>query len=453
MQNGKLCGQFISGMGAHAVQAATRHHRHPSLTLAQVISRFERSYRASGPGLSQMQDRALRELRICRTAELGGHVDRCDRCGHEQAGYNSCRNRHCNQCCGGLRARWYEQREAEMLPVEYQHVVFTLPGRISQLAADNGPLLYGLLFELASKVLLRYGRDHYGIQFGLICVLHTWGQTMNFHVHVHILLPSGGLSLDGRRWISLPSGFALPREELMVIFRKRFVSRLNRYYREGKLTLSGSFACLKHAHLFAAWLKQLKSQRWVVHTEAANRRGPSGKKADAGQALKYLARYASGVAISNKRLLSISDRHVTFSYKDYRHGGKRRLMTLPGTQFLERFLQHVLPRQFRHIRNFGFLSAGKRGQALPLIHRLLGLQEQAQDAGADNDASQETAGDADESDKSRLCPQCRQGKMGRVADIPRPTIAQIMWMPFPWEPRQRYLRFDWSLDIPQLENT
>ncbi len=398
-----------------------------SLDMRQVVSRFESAYRASGHYLSVLEDRALRELRLCRTATLGGHVDICDRCWFERPAYNSCRNRHCPLCAGWPRALWYRQREGEMLPVEYQHLVFTLPGQISRLAGANGQLIYDLLFQVVSQVLLRHGLRQHQLQLGLICVLHSWGQRLNRHVHLHVLLPSGGLSLDGSRWVGLPSDRALPQHELMRDFRQRFLRRLKRRYRNNELTLVGEFARLQWEDLFTDWLQELRETDWIVHSELANRRGPSGMAADAGQALKYLARYASGVAIRNERLVAISDTHVTFSYKDYRRGGKRKLMKLPGVEFLQRFLQHIFPtRQFRHIRNYGFLSQNKRGKLLPLVRQLLGMTE------PDKDDDDSTDGPSDDwLEERRRCARCDTGRMVAGPELPRPTIAEIMQMPLP----------------------
>lgn len=410
-------------------------NRRTVLDMAQVIGRFELAYRVSGRYLNVLQDRALRELRLCRTATLGGHVDICDRCWLERPAYNSCRNRHCPLCAGWPRALWYQQREAEMLACQYQHLVFTLPGQISRLAGANGALIYRLLFQVVSQVLLRYGRRHCQIQLGFICVLHSWGQRLNRHVHLHVLLPSGGLSLDAARWRELPTDRALPQDELMRDFRRRFLRRLNRCYRTNELTLVGEFASLQWEDIFTDWLTELRETTWIVHSELANRRGRSGQAADAGQALKYLARYASGVAIRNERLVAISDTHVTFSYKDYRRGGKRKLMKLPGVEFLRRFLRHVFPtRQFRHIRNYGFLSQPKRGKQLPLVRKLLGMPEPDED----NADSREAAAD-DGKNERRRCARCDTGRMVAGPEWPRPTIPEIMRMPLPGQRSQNQL--------------
>ncbi|MEK7754000.1 MAG: transposase, partial [Acidobacteriota bacterium] len=331
--------------------AAARTDTAPRPQLADVFRRYATRYRRQyGHRLTQQQDRALREIEVCRTPVLGGHERRCDTCGHVEQAFNTCRNRHCPQCSGYQRRKWYQDRLPEMLPVEYQHIVFTLPETLSELAHHNGPLIYQLLFAAASPALLHVGRTWTCLQaeLGFIAVLHTWGQALFLHVHLHILWPAGGLSLDGTGWRSLPRGFCLPKDWLRNEFRKRFLDGLQQAYDQGELILRDRHGYLLVPGNFTRWMARLRTCYWNLDAQPVDlgREGMTPREA-ALCTLKYLAAYANGVALHNDRLISIEEDEVTFSYKDYRDQGRRKIARVPALEFIDRFLLHVLPRQLR----------------------------------------------------------------------------------------------------------
>ena len=404
-------------------------HAPSSPTLAEVIRQFGPAYRRRhGDHISVPQDRAMRELEICRTPVLGGHLRHCDACGHSEPFYHSCRNRHCPQCSGFPRRKWYQERLAEVLPVPYYHLVFTLPATLSELALDNPALLYNLLFTAASQALLHVGRTWSPLraETGFIGVLHTWGQLLWVHIHLHVLWIGGGLARDGSVWRALPQGFCLPKEWLCDEFRTRFLAGLERAYDDGTLVLRG-----RHGHLFApaafaAWIEGLKTTFWNLHAEPVDvgRAAEQTPEEAAERTLGYLARYASGVALRNNRLLAIEGDEVVFSYQDYRDHGRRKQMSLPGVELLERFLQHVLPPQTRHIRHYGFLSPNQRGEKLPLIRRLLGCSPREEEA-----ATGEGDLRCQEEDAGHKCPRCGQGELVVREIHARPTVAEIMRLP------------------------
>ena len=311
--------------------------------------------------LNGLHLKVLSAIERCRTAALGGHRDRCTRCGFTAAiSYNSCRNRHCPKCQAGARDKWLAARKSELLPVAYVHVVFTIPRKLADLAFHNKRLLYGLLFRTSAATLLEFAADpkHLGAQIGFLSVLHTWGQNLLHHPHVHCVIPAGGLSLDQRAWIRPRYRFFLPVAALSIVFRGKFVDALEHAYRNGKLCLPGALKPLRQKKAFRSFVRP-----WVVYAKP-----PFGGPR---YVLNYLARYTHRVAISNHRLVAFADGRVTFRWKDYAHGSKQRLMTLTAEEFLRRFLQHVLPRGFVRIRFFGFLSPRKRRELLPLCQQLL----------------------------------------------------------------------------------
>jgi hypothetical protein len=318
-----------------------------------------------GDTTSPEQRRALTDLARCRTAALGGHVEECDRCGHRQVAYNSCRNRHCPKCQAAEAARWVEDRAAELLPVEYFHVVFTLPAALAPIALQNPRVVYGLLFLAAAETLQQIAADpeHLGAEIGFPAVLHTWGQNLQHHPHIHCVVPSGGLSLDHQRWIRPRYPFFLPVKVLSRVFRGKFVAGLKRAFRQGKLVFPGSLQPLATEKAFRAFLRPLFRQDWIVYAKR-----PFGGPE---HVLYYLARYSHRVAISNHRLLSVADGKVTFRWKDYAHGSQQRQMTLTATEFLRRFFLHVLPKSFVRIRHFGFLANRIRASRLQLCRQLL----------------------------------------------------------------------------------
>jgi hypothetical protein len=341
----------------------------PALEVADIFRAHGPAWRQAQQGhLSVGQLKVMSAIEQCRSAVLGGHVLRCDACTQVQIAYNSCRNRHCPKCQARAARRWLEARQADLLPVEYYHVVFTLPAPISAIAYSNKAVIYDLLFAVAAETLRTIAADpkHLGAQVGVTLVLHTWGSALTHHPHVHGIVPGGGLAADGERWVACRPGFFLPVRVLSRLFRRRFLEELAAAHRGGRLQFFGDDAGLADAQAFAQWLAPLRSCEWVVYA----------KRPFAGPAavLAYLSRYTHRVAISNRRLLALDERGVTFRWKDYRTTGKTRYkaMTLAADEFMRRFLLHVLPSGFHRIRHYGLLAnAGRReqlAQARELLH-------------------------------------------------------------------------------------
>ena len=341
-------------------------------------------FRAQGPAWRQAQHGhlSLGQLKVmsaieqCRSAALGGHLLRCDACAQVQIAYNSCRNRHCPKCQANAARRWLEARQADLLPVEYYHVVFTLPAPISAIAYYNKTVIYDLLFEVAAETLRTIAADpkHLGAQIGVTLVLHTWGSALTHHPHVHGIVPGGGLSPDGERWVRCRPGFFLPVRVLSRLFRRRFLEELAAAYQCGQLQFFGENTALAEAEAFAQWLAPLRILEWVVYA----------KRPFAGPAavLTYLSRYTHRVAISNSRLLAFDERGVTFRWKDYRATGNTRYkaMTLAADEFMRRFLLHVLPSGFHRIRHYGMLANAGRREHLARARELLHVVPAATEA-------------------------------------------------------------------------
>ena len=419
--------RVLDSATADAPRAAVETPAKP--TLADVMRQFGPAYRHQhGERLTVPQDRALREIEICRTAALGGQVRCCDACGQTEAFYHACRNRHCPRCSVIPRRQWYQDRLAEVLPTPYFHLVFTLPDTISALALDNAVLIYHLLFTAASQALLCVGRAYTPLraETGFIGVLHTWGQLLWVHVHLHVLWIGGGLALDGSGWRSLPTGFSLPKKWLVEEFRERFLAGLQRAYDEGTLVLRGVHGHLFAPHAFAAWMQALQAKTWNLHAEPVTRGHETDQtpREAAEQTLAYLARYACGVALSNHRLRAIDGDEVVFTYKDYRDHGRTKLARLDGRELLDRFLLHILPQGLRHIRHYGFLSQNQRTEKLPRIRALLGC------AAADADDTETPPPDGAErgpdEEPAHRCRVCGVGTLILQAEWPRPTVAEIM---------------------------
>jgi hypothetical protein len=329
----------------------------PALEVADIFRTHGPAWRAAQRAhLSLAQLKVMSAIEQCRSAALGGHVLRCEGCGTDQVAYNSCRNRHCPKCQSAAARRWLDARQAELLPVAYYHVVFTLPAPIGAIAHQNKAVVYGLLFDLAAETLLRIGADpkHLGARIGLTLVLHTWGSALTHHPHVHGIVPGGGLSADGERWIGCRPNFFLPVRVLSRLFRRRFLEELTHAHRAGRLQFFGEQAALAEPRTFARWLAPLRQCEWVVYA----------KRPFAGPAavLAYLSRYTHRVAISNSRLISMDERGITFRWKDYRATGtmRHKTMTLAAEEFMRRFLLHVLPAGFHRIRHYGLLANGAR---------------------------------------------------------------------------------------------
>ena len=375
----------------------------PALEVADVIRSHGAAFLEKFGGvLSSTQKKALRELAACRTAALGGHVQRCLDCGHERVSYNSCRNRHCPKCQALTRAAWLEREAEHLLPVEYHHVVFTLPQEVAELASDNAALVYGLLFECASATLREVSANPKRLgahEVGVVAVLHTWGQNLSHHPHVHGVVTGGGLSCNARgeveaspRWVSCRPGFFLPVRVLSRLFRGKFLAGLRALFSEGKLRLSGRLAALAAPAAFATWRSSLQLKEWVVYAKP-----PFGGPE---RVLKYLARYTHRVAISNHRLVDCADGKVTFRYKDYASHNEQKLMTLSALEFLRRFVQHVLPAGFVKIRHYGLLANRYRAERLLTARKLLLVVLAASAAGMpESDVSVEPI-------KPPCCPHC-----------------------------------------------
>ena len=324
--------------------------------VADVIRRFGDALLREGT-VTPARRRVMRALVACRTAQLGGHVEACDSCGYQRIAYNSCRNRHCPKCQGSRQAQWLEDRAKDLLPVEYFHVVFTVPEEIAAIALQNKRVVYGILFATSAATLRTIAADprHLGAEIGFVSVLHTWSQVLRHHPHVHCVVPGGGLGPDGR-WVACRPGFFLPVDVLAAMFRGKFVSSLRRAYERGELRLQGALRELGDPAAFAACLDRAMAKDWVVYSKP-----PFGGPA---QVLKYLARYTHRVAIGNRRILAIDDSGVTFRWRDRANANRSRTMRLSGVEFLRRFLRHVLPRGFPRIRHYGLLGNRKRATKL-----------------------------------------------------------------------------------------
>jgi len=342
--------------------------RHLALEVADIFRSHGPAWRKSEQGhLSLGQLKVMSAIEQCRSATLGGHLLHCDGCGDDKVAYNSCRNRHCPKCQASAAKRWLQERQADLLPVDYYHVVFTLPAPISAIAYYNKAVIYRLLFEVAAETLSTIAADprHLGAQIAATLVLHTWGSALTHHPHVHGIVPGGGLSLDSQRWVACKPGFFLPVRVLSRLFRRRFLEELGMAYRAGALQFFGEYAELADTKTFAKWLSPMGKCEWVVYA----------KRPFAGPAavLAYLSRYTHRVAISNSRLISMDETGVTFRWKDYRAKGETRhkTMTLEPDEFMRRFLLHVLPTGFHRIRHYGLIANNARKENLARARELL----------------------------------------------------------------------------------
>jgi hypothetical protein len=373
----------------------------PAPELADVIRRFGPMM----PELSGEQRRVLSDLAACRTAALGGHMESCDHCGHQRPAYNSCRNRHCPKCQGSACADWVEARAADLLPVQYFHVVFTLPDSFNSLALGNKRVAYGMLFRAVSETLLEVAANpkRLGARVGFLAVLHTWGQNLSLHPHLHCVIPGGGLGAGGTQWIGCRPGFFLPVRVLSRVFRGKFIGLLRDAFHAGKLH------GLADANTLEALIGSALAGDWVVYAKP-----PFGGPE---QVLKYLARYTHRIAISNRRILAMGERTVSFEYKDYAHGNRGRAMTLEGTEFLRRFLMHAVPCGFVRVRYFGFLANRVRAANLERCRQLLHAPHAPHAAAPDAEpAGAEPAGavkgpDGPDGRPGRRCPACGRGRM------------------------------------------
>jgi len=346
--------------------------------------------------VSPARQRVMRALLACRTAQLGGHVESCDSCDYQRIAYNSCRNRHCPKCQGSRQAQWLEDRAGDLLPVEYFHVVFTVPEEIAAIALQNKRAVYGILFAASAATLRTIAADeqHLGAEIGFVSVLHTWTQDLRHHPHVHCVVPGGGLAADGR-WVACRPGFFLPVPVLAAMFRGKFVSALRTAFERGELQFQGSLQSLGDRAAFAVCLDRAMEQSWVVYSKP-----PFGGPL---QVLKYLARYTHRVAIGNRRILDVSEQGVKFRWRDRGQGNRSRTMVLPGVEFLRRFLLHVLPHGFPRIRHYGLLANRARSVKLATCRFLLGATMPAPAA----------AGIVPVAEADDRCPVCKIGRLVR----------------------------------------
>jgi hypothetical protein len=371
----------------------------PRLEVAEVFRQHGEAFlKRYGDVLSAGQRRASRDIAACRTAVLGGHVEACDRCGHQRIAYNSCRNRHCPKCQATAAAQWMEDRQTELLPVEYFHVVFTLPPAIGPIALQNPREVYGILFKAAAETVQQIAADpkHLGAEIGVLAILHTWGQNLQHHPHVHCVVPAGGIALDGTRWIACRPGFFLPVRVLSRVFRGKFLALLRNAFDRGRLSFHGKLGMLAAPADFQRRLATTTKTEWVVHAKP-----PWGGPE---QVLKYLARYTHRVAISNRRLIDMDDDRIRFHWKDYAHGGATKTMTLKAVEFLRRFLLHVLPSGFVRIRHYGLLANRVCREKLALCRALLRVEASAEPVS-------EPPGTLEGEPAMRRCPVCGDGRM------------------------------------------
>jgi hypothetical protein len=372
----------------------------PALEVAEIFRDHGSAWRRANAGhVSRGQVKVMSAIESCRTAALGGHVARCDDCDHVEIAYNSCRNRHCPKCQGAAARDWLADRQADLLPVAYYHVVFTLPAAIGAIAFQNKAIVYDLLFRTAAETLTTIAADpkHLGARIGLTAVLHTWGSALTHHPHVHVIVPGGGLSTDGSRWIAGRPGFFLPVRVLSRLFRRLFIEKLSALHETGRLAFFGDLAGLADRSAFDAALAPLRRAEWVVYAK----RPFAGPEA----VLAYLSRYTHRVAISNSRLIALDDNGVTFRWKDYRARGRGndnawiKTMTLPTDEFIRRFLLHVLPDGFHRIRHYGLFASSVRAANLAKVRALLTGPECRGECCDENDA-------ADEELHAPRCPCC-----------------------------------------------
>jgi len=402
----------VVGIGPRAFDEQARGVR---LEVADVFRRHGDAYRLAHVGhIGRVEKKIMGAIVACRTPALGGHVEACDDCGVARVAYNSCRNRHCPKCQGAARAQWLADRQAELLPVPYFHVVFTMPAPIAAIAFQNKATVYAILFSAAAEAMTTLAANprRLGAQIGFLAVLHTWGQTLTHHPHVHCVVPGGGLSPDGTRWIAGRPDFFLAVKPLARLFRRLFLERLQKAFDLGGLNFFGELASLADPACWHALLTTARRIDWVVYAKK-----PFGGPA---QVLAYLGRYTHRVAIANSRLVEIDDDNVGFTWKDYRHNDATKIMKLAPDEFIRRFLLHALPDGFHRIRHFGFMANGHRAARLALCRSLLADQQERSDPAAVAKAQPRTHVDA---------PACREcgGVMRRVVELPRrfhPSRAQ-----------------------------
>ena len=387
----------------------------PGLEVADVFRHYGDAYREQhDAALCTAQRRVMTAIELCRTAALGGHVEQCDQCDHQRISFNSCRNRHCPKCQSLARAQWLEDRRAELLNTQYFHVVFTLPQEIGAIAYQNKARIYGILFRAAAETLITIAADpkHLGAQIGFFAVLHTWGQNLLHHPHLHCVVAGGGLSPDGTRWISCRPGFFLPVQVLSRLFRRLFLGYLQQAFDAGELQFFSSLEPLRERPAFLRYLAPIRYAEWVVYAKPPFA-GPE-------QVLEYVGRYTHRVAISNNRLLDIADGMVRFLWRDYRDHNRQKTMTVSADEFIRRFLLHVLPQGFHRIRYYGLLGSRHRAQKLARCRELLGMPSPEPSDGQSErdyrDHYEQLTGIS-----LKRCPACHQGQMTIIETFDRIT--------------------------------
>src|SRR5881296_22170 len=402
---------------AWAPAAAPRARPRPAVEVADIFRAHGAAYRHTH-ALARAPRRAMQAIETCRTAALGGHRETCDTCGAERIAYNSCRNRHCPKCQTLAKERWLAARRAELLPVEYFHVVFTLPHALNALAQGNPRVLYTLLFHAVAATLTTFGRDprHLGGDVGGTAILHTWGQNLSQHLHLHCVVPGGALAQDGARWIAAPPGFLFPVRALARVFRGKYLQALHHAFITGKLRFAGSLAALADPEAFAIWLRDLRRHDWIVYAKRPFA-GPT-------QLLEYLGRYTHRVAISNERLVGHTEGVVRFRWRDYADGDRMKIMTLTAEEFIRRFLLHVVPDGFVRIRHFGFLANRSRRTKLARCRALLTPPPAPAASAIESVAAlmrRLTGIDIER------CPRCPQGRL-HVTEILAPASPPPRWV-------------------------
>ena len=378
----------------------------PKWEVADIFRGYGGEYREKhGASMSTAERRVMSAIELCRTSALGGQIEQCDQCGHRCICYQSCRNRHCPKCQSLARAKWIEDRRHELLNCEYYHVVFTVPDKIAALAYQNKEVVYNILFQATAETLRTIAADpkHLGAEIGFFAVLHTWGSALLHHPHLHCVIPGGGLSSDGTRWVPCKPGFFLPVRVLSLLFRRLFLERLQNAFDDGKLRFFSALEYLHDRCEFARYLEPVRKSKWVVYAKRPFA-GPE-------QVLDYVGRYTHRVAISNNRLLDIEGGQVSFRYKDYRNQGQQKTMTLSAEEFIRRFLLHVLPHGFHRIRYYGFQGNRYRKEKLDQCRQLLGMPipevpTESSETRDYRDRCEELNGVS-----LRICPVCRRGHM------------------------------------------
>ena len=378
----------------------------PKWEVADIFRGYGGEYREKhGASMSTAERRVMSAIELCRTSALGGQIEQCDQCGHRCICYQSCRNRHCPKCQSLARAKWIEDRRHELLNCEYYHVVFTVPDKIAALAYQNKEVVYNILFQATAETLRTIAADpkHLGAEIGFFAVLHTWGSALLHHPHLHCVIPGGGLSYDGTRWVPCKPGFFLPVRVLSLLFRRLFLERLQNAFDDGKLRFFSALEYLRDRCEFARYLEPVRKSKWVVYAKRPFA-GPE-------QVLDYVGRYTHRVAISNNRLLDIEGGQVSFRYKDYRNQGQQKTMTLSAEEFIRRFLLHVLPHGFHRIRYYGFQGNRYRKEKLDQCRQLLGMPipevpTESSETRDYRDRCEELNGVS-----LRICPVCRRGHM------------------------------------------